>query len=82
MARSRVARAVLPNGLVVLGVESRSLPLFAAALVVEAGSRCDPEGRWGLGTVTASLLLEGSEDLAGDEMASRLDALGASLEAA
>jgi len=81
MARPRVARTVLPNGLVVLAVESRSLPLFASALVVEAGSRCDPEGRWGLGTVTTSLLLEGSEDLAGDDMASRLDVLGASLEA-
>jgi zinc protease len=66
---------------VVLAVESRSLPLFAAALVVEAGSRRDPDGRWGLGTITTSLLLEGSEDLDGDEMAGRLDVLGASLDA-
>ncbi|MBM3307442.1 MAG: insulinase family protein [Candidatus Eisenbacteria bacterium] len=81
MAASRIARAALPNGLTALAVESRSIPIFAAVLAVEAGSCRDPEGKWGLASLTSSLLLEGSEDLAGDAMAVRLDALGASLEA-
>jgi len=61
-------------------VESRSLPVFAAVLAVEAGSRYDPDGKWGLSSVTSSLLLEGSEALPEDVMARRLDSLGASLE--
>jgi zinc protease len=72
---------VLPNGLTVLAVESRSLPVFAAVLSAEAGSLHDPGGKWGLSSITSSLLLEGSETLAEDAMALRLDALGASLEA-
>ncbi len=80
MAGPGIARAVLPNGLTVLAVESRSLPVFAAVLAVEAGSRYDPDGKWGLSSVTSSLLLEGSEALPEDVMARRLDSLGASLE--
>jgi zinc protease len=81
VAASGIARAVLPNGLTVLAVESKSLPVFAAVLAVEAGSRYDPDGKWGLSSITSSLLLEGSETLAEDAMSLRLDALGASLEA-
>lgn len=80
MAGSGIARAVLPNGLTVLAVESRSLPVFAAVLAVDAGSRYDPDGKWGLSSVTSSLLLEGSEALPEDVMARRLDSLGASLD--
>ncbi len=80
MAGPGIARAVLPNGLTVLAVESRSMPVFAAVLAVEAGSRYDPDGGWGLSSITSGLLLEGSEALSEDVMARRLDALGASLE--
>lgn len=79
-ARRRVARTVLPNGLVVLASEARSLPIFTAALSFEAGSRYDPDGKAGLAALVSSLVAEGSESLSAEEVALRVDSMGASLE--
>jgi len=81
MAHARIEKTVLDSGLTVLAVESRSVPVFAAVLALDAGSRFDPAGRPGLACLTASLLSEGTASLSGDAMAQRLDALGASLDA-
>jgi len=79
-ARRRVARTVLPNGLVVLASEARSLPIVTAALSFEAGSRYDPDGKAGLAALVSSLVVEGSESLSAEEVALRVDSMGASLE--
>ena len=52
-------RLVLPNGLTVVTASARSAPVFTAMLVMEAGSRYDPEGGAGLAALVGGVLLEG-----------------------
>ncbi len=75
-----MTRSVLPNGLVVLISETSTVPLFTAALALEAGSRYEPEDRSGLGAMMAGLLIDGSHASSGDEIARRVDSIGASLD--
>jgi zinc protease len=79
-ARRRVARTVLSNGLTVLASEARSLPIVTVVLSFEAGSRYDPDGKAGLAALVSSLVVEGSESLSAEEVALRVDSMGASLE--
>ncbi|HXF35095.1 MAG TPA: hypothetical protein VN603_11035, partial [Candidatus Acidoferrales bacterium] len=45
----------LPNGLRVVAVTQRNLPLVAAHLIVRCGATSDPRDRPGLATLTATL---------------------------
>lgn len=81
-AGGRVARAVLSNGLTVVASRSNGVPLFTAALVVEAGSRYDPDGAAGLANLVGGLLPEGSLERSGTELALSLESVGSSLDTA
>jgi zinc protease len=72
----------LPNGLRVVAVTQRNLPLVAAHLIVRCGATSDPRDRPGLATLTATLLTQGAGALSATEIAERIDALGARLDAA
>lgn len=50
----------LPNGLKLVLVEQRELPVVDVTLVVRSGSEADPAGKQGLATLTANLLDEGA----------------------
>ncbi len=50
----------LPNGLRLVVVEQRELPVVDVALVVRSGSEADPKGKAGLATLTANMLDEGA----------------------
>lgn len=50
----------LPNGLRLVIVEQRELPVVDIALVVRTGSEADPKGKAGLATLTANMLDEGA----------------------
>jgi predicted Zn-dependent peptidase len=50
----------LPNGLRLVIVEHRELPVVDAQLVIRTGSEADPAGKAGLATLTANLLDEGA----------------------
>ncbi|MCU0647181.1 MAG: insulinase family protein [Gemmatimonadaceae bacterium] len=50
----------LPNGLRLIVVEQRELPVLDAALVVRTGVESDPAAKRGLATLTANLLDEGA----------------------
>jgi predicted Zn-dependent peptidase len=50
----------LPNGLRLVLVEQRELPVVDLTLVVRTGSEADPAGKSGLATLTANLLDEGA----------------------
>ena len=63
----------LPNGLRLLVVEHRELPVLDLLLVVRTGAEADPAGRAGLATLTAAML---------DEGAGRRDALAIADQAA
>lgn len=70
----------LANGLTVISVERRDLPLMTAVLVAGGGSANDPQGRAGLGELTSTLLTQGTATRSATEIAQAVEALGASLE--
>ncbi|MFH1502477.1 MAG: pitrilysin family protein [Candidatus Eisenbacteria bacterium] len=73
-------RVTLANGLRVLAAASPGADVFSLALSLEAGSRYDSDEAAGLSSLTAGLMLEGTEYLTGSELALRADAAGASLD--
>lgn len=74
-------RSVLENGLVLLTSEQRALPMVTFSLLVEAGSRYDPQGREGLAYLTARLLTYGTRERTALQISETLDFIGASLNA-
>lgn len=76
-----VQRHRLSNGLTVLIVEKRGLPVVDARLVVRAGAAAEPPDHAGLASLTAATLEEGTASRSALELADELDFLGASLDA-
>lgn len=72
-------RSVLENGLVLLTSEQRALPMVTFSLLIEAGSRYDPQGREGLAHLTARLLTYGTRERTALQISETLDFIGASL---
>jgi zinc protease len=74
-------RTTLDNGLSVMVVPVRKLPIATVALVLEAGAVAEPVGQDGIARLTARALLEGTMSRTGDMLSESLERLGASLEA-
>jgi zinc protease len=78
---------VLPNGLRVIAFAQRSgpkalgVPLIAAQLIVRGGGSSEPDSEAGLCALTSSLLTTGTTSANAFEIAERVDALGARLDA-
>lgn len=81
-ARLSPRKAVLPNGITVVTSEQKALPMVTFNLLIEAGSRFDPEGREGLANVAARLLTYGTKNRTALEISETLDFLGATLATA
>jgi len=73
-------RLVLQNGLTVVTASVRSAPVFTGMLVVEAGSRYDPEGSSGLAALLGATLLEGSTSRSASSIALAVDSMGSLLD--
>lgn len=73
------ARRTLANGAVLLVSEQRALPMVDVEILLDAGSRRDPDGREGLASLTADLLNEGTARHDASSLAEAVDGLGASL---
>jgi zinc protease len=71
----------LANGLRVIVVETHNVPLVSARLVIRNGAEADPPVRAGTAETTAALLTKGTTTKSAEEIASGIDALGASIEA-
>ncbi|HYN45991.1 MAG TPA: insulinase family protein, partial [Allosphingosinicella sp.] len=69
----------LANGLTIVTVERRALPLVTASLVAGGGAAADPEGRAGAAGLTASVMTEGTATRSAAEIDAAVEALGASL---
>lgn len=69
----------LPNGMRVVLVEKRGLPVVTAALVGGGGAVADPEGRAGVGELTAGLLTQGTKTRSATEIARAVESLGGSI---
>ncbi|MFQ6021757.1 MAG: M16 family metallopeptidase [Acidiferrobacterales bacterium] len=70
----------LPNGARVYFVRSTALPMVQVEVVFDAGSARDPAGKYGLACFANTMLDEGAGKWDADEIASRLDRIGAELD--
>jgi zinc protease len=74
-------RATIDNGLSVIVVPVRKLPVVTVSLITSAGAVAEPMGRDGLARLTARALLEGTQRRNGEALTEALERLGASLDA-
>lgn len=72
-----VERRRLPNGLTLLLVERRELPLVSMELLVRGGARRDPRGKEGLASLAFSLLRRGTRRRSAEAFSLAVDSLGA-----
>jgi zinc protease len=79
MATPTVVERTLSNGLRVIVAKSTDLPIVNAQLVIAGGAAADPADRAGLAAMTAGLASEGAGGRSAPEIASTLEALGASI---
>lgn len=71
----------LPNGLQVVIVEDRRLPLISVRLAFRSGDANDPEQLPGLSDMMSHLLTEGTETRTSRQIAEEVERLGATLSA-
>lgn len=77
-----VTRSRLGRGTRVVTASLRRAPLVTVTLVLHrAGADADPLGKEGLASLTAAMLLEGTESMDGATLAERFEGLGSSLAA-
>lgn len=69
----------LPNGMRVVLVEKRGVPVVTAALVAGGGAAADPADRAGVGELTAGLLTQGTKTRSATEIARAVESLGGSI---
>lgn len=79
---SKVYRAVLDNGVVVIVLPRPVVPVVSFRIGILAGSGTDPKGKSGLANLTASLLNRGTTHWDALTIFRKIDASGGSLEAA
>jgi zinc protease len=70
----------LANGLRVIVIEKKGVPLVAARLLIRIGGEADPANLPGLADTTASLLTKGTTTKSAEEIARGIEALGATLD--
>ena len=69
-------RIFMLNGMKLILVESHALPIVTAKLVINAGSRFDPENQSGLANLTSSLLQKGTLTRNGEEISEDIEFIG------
>src|SRR5271168_4227909 len=74
-------KVVLKNGLTVLLLEKRGVPLINVFALVKTGAAADPAGRQGLASVTAGLLRKGTKTRTAQQFSADLDYIGGSFGA-
>ncbi|HEV2129544.1 MAG TPA: pitrilysin family protein [Longimicrobiaceae bacterium] len=70
----------LDNGMRVILLQQRTMPLVTARAIVDAGSSYEPAEKNGLAVLTGSLLAEGTRTLTGPQLAERMEQLGAQFQ--
>ncbi len=76
-ALPKIEHWALANGVRVYFVESHELPMVSISAVFDAGSARDTRGKEGLAQLTNGMLAEGAGELNANEIAARLENLGA-----
>ncbi len=76
-----VTERMLPSGATLLVSEQPVLPIVTVMAVLDAGSRRDPVGLFGLANLTADTLTEGAGDRSANDIAAAIEFIGGSLSA-
>lgn len=66
----------LPNGLRVVSVQRKNVPLVTVSLLVKSGANAEMDARAGLADTTAALLLKGTKTRTATEIAEQIEFLG------
>jgi zinc protease len=74
-------RRKLENGLQLVVAPVTKLPLVTVAVLIDGGAICDRPGQEGTAELVAKLMVEGTENSDGAELAERFERLGASIDA-
>jgi predicted Zn-dependent peptidase len=74
-------KVVLKNGMTLLLMEQREVPLVSFSALLKAGSVSDPAGKEGLASMTAALLRKGTATRSADDFSAQLDFIGGSFGA-
>jgi zinc protease len=74
------ARTVLKNGLTVLVLERRAIPLVQFRLLVKAGSASDPAGKEGTAALVARLLKRGTKTRPGGQLFEEVEFVGGTID--
>jgi predicted Zn-dependent peptidase len=74
-------KIVLKNGLTVLLLEKRGVPLIDMFAIVKTGAAADPAGEEGLASVTAALLRKGTKNRTAQQFSADFDYIGGSFGA-
>jgi len=72
-----IHRDSLTNGLVILICEDQRLPMVDISFNCRSGAVCEPEGKAGVASLCADMLLRGTRNLSADSLANILDFIGA-----
>lgn len=70
----------LPNGLRVIVVERKNVPLVTASLMIKSGGEVDPQNLAGAADMTAELLTKGTKTRTATQIAQEIEFLGGSIE--
>ena len=76
-----VGRVELDNGVVIVLLEKRDVPLIGLEAVIRGGAVSDPAGRAGMASLLAGLLEKGAGERSAAEFAAAVDSVGGVLSA-
>ncbi len=66
----------LKNGMTLLLMENREVPIVSFSFIIRAGSVADPRGREGVSSLAAALLRKGTRTRTADQVSAELDFIG------
>jgi zinc protease len=73
-------KVALKNGMTILLMEQREVPIISFQFIIKAGSVADPAGKEGLASLTAGLLRKGTKTRSADQLSAELDFIGGVLQ--
>ena len=75
-----IAKFESDNGLKILYVKKKTLPIVQLNLVVEAGSKFDPENKKGISNLLAAMIDEGAGEYDAFQLSNEIEMLGSLLQ--
>src|SRR5215207_3223517 len=66
----------LKNGLTLMLMEQREIPIVSLSFIIKSGSVADPTGKEGVASLVATLLRKGTKTRSADRLSAELDFIG------